>query len=107
MSLLGLMIGEVLRLNLADPKLQARAVRLDGDVHVAAGDMRVTLRFAGGRVKVLSGASDRPRASVAGNMPDLLGVVTGQHLVSPVVTGRIRLGGNPFYLLRMLPLIRR
>jgi hypothetical protein len=72
-------------------------------VAVRAGMMAVTLRFAPGRCTVLLGASPNARASVNGAMSSLLDVVLRRRMVRAFLTGRIRIGGNPFFLLKILP----
>jgi hypothetical protein len=106
MNLLGLLIRGLLASNLADPVLYARARTLRGDVRVDAGTMAVTLRFDGAGVVIAPVGSERPRARVRGSMSALLGMVAGKGIVAPVLTGAVRIGGNPFMLLRMLPLIQ-
>ena len=114
MNLLGLLMRGLLATNLERPELRLRAEKLRGHVAVRAGDMQVTLSFGADGVHIHSPDTDAdatvgsggPRARVRGDMKALLGVVTGAGMVGPVLTGRIRIGGNPFLLLRVLPLIR-
>ena len=106
MNLLGLLMHGLIESNLRDPAVAAAVGRIRGDVFVQAGDMGVTLRFGGGVVSIQRGDSGRSIARVRGGMQDLLGMVTGAGLVGPVLAGRVRIGGNPFVLLRILPLIR-
>ncbi|MCC6525339.1 MAG: SCP2 sterol-binding domain-containing protein [Polyangiaceae bacterium] len=105
MNLLGLLMRGLLAANLEDPELRARALRLRAGIHVRAGDMHVTLRFAEDGVHITAGA-EASNARVSGDMKALLGVVTGAGMIGPVLRGRVRIGGNPFLLLRVLPLIR-
>ena len=105
-NLLALLMHNLLERAVAEPAAQDRARRLSGDIQVDAGGMTVTLRFTGDGVVVLSEAAAKPRARVRGQMDALLGMVTGGGVVGPVLTGRVRIGGNPFVLLKMLPLIR-
>lgn len=106
MNLLGLLMRGLLASNLADPVLYARARALCGDVRVEAGTMAVTLRFDGKRIVITLSGDGRPRARVRGSMSALLGMVAGNGIVAPVLTRAVRIGGNPFMLLRMLPLIQ-
>jgi len=43
---------------------------------------------------------------VRGSMDTLLGVSLGKGMVWPVVTGRLKVGGKVWRLLRMLPLLK-
>jgi len=107
-SLLALLMRSLLQDALREDRNRARAAGLRGAVRVGAGAMQVVLCFEDGGVRILPGSSEvTTRARVRGGMADLLGVVTGGALVGPVLLGRIRFSGNPFFLLRMLPLIRR
>jgi hypothetical protein len=106
MSILGLLMRGLLETNLARPANAARAARLDGDVAVRAGSMGVTLRFGGGRVVILRDPGSKPRARVQGDMASLLTLVTGGGMAAPVLSRRVRVGGNLLMLLKMLPLIR-
>jgi len=106
MNLLGLLMKGTLETNLQLPGNATRAAKLKGDVFVRAGGMSVTLRFSKEGISVIKGATEKPRARVGGGMVALLGVVVGSGMVWPVLSGKIRIGGNPFMLLKMLPLIR-
>jgi hypothetical protein len=106
MNLIGLMMRGLLEENLAKPRSRARARGLRGAVRVQAGGMAVVLDFdAGGLTIRMPREGERYRARVRGGMTDLLGVVNGR-LFGPVLSARVRIGGNPFFLLGMLPLIR-
>ncbi|MBZ0271813.1 hypothetical protein K8I61_07230 [bacterium] len=105
MSLLGLLMRDLLAANMANARKFKRARKLAGDVLVKAGEMVVTLRFADGRITIFDGDRGESVARVAGNMPGLLAVVTGNGLVRRALPG-VRPGGNLLFLLRMLPLIR-
>lgn len=106
-SLLAILLRGLLATNCADASLWERARRLRGDVLVEAGGMRITLRFAAEGPTVLTGAADgRPRARVRGSLPTFVALATGGGVVGPVLSGAVRIGGNPLFLLKMLPLIR-
>jgi len=106
MNLLGLLMKGLLVQTIKDPANARRVRKMKGDVRVGAGRMEVILRFDGSGIEIRKDAQQRPRASVGGGMVDLLGMVTGAGIVVPVLTGKVRIGGNPFFLLKMLPLIR-
>lgn len=103
MNLLGLLMRNVLLAHFTNPRLASRAASLKGDVAVRAGMMAVTLRFSPGRCVVLRGSPPHPVASVTGAMSSLLDVVLRRRMVRAFLTGRIRIGGNPFFLLKILP----
>jgi hypothetical protein len=106
MSLLGLMLGEVLEASLSRPENAALAGRLNGSVGVRAGGMEVTIRFDRGRVVVSRGAAPRATARVKGSLDALLQVSLGRGAIRSFLAGEIGFGGNPFFLLKVLPLLR-
>ncbi len=104
-NVLGLLMGGLLTSMLQDEARLAKARSLSGDVWMRAGPMWATLSFDGNGVEVISGKTESRRASVEGEMGTLVGVVTGKGMVGPFLAGKIKIGGNPFMLLKMLPLI--
>lgn len=106
LSLLGLLMRDMLTAGMAQEGAVDRVRSLWGDVRVQAGDMIVTLRFERGQVRIVEGGSPAPRASVRGTMAGLLVVARGGSLLSPLLSGAVKVGGNPFVLLRILPLLR-
>lgn len=106
MNLLGLILEAVLEKNLDKADNRRRAERLAGSVGVRAGRMTVTLRCQKGQLTIASGLDDGCRARVSGPMEAFLDVALGKGLVGHVVSGRVRMGGNPLFLLKLLPLLR-
>ena len=106
MSLLGLMLGEVLEANVAQPRGAALARQLRGAVGVKAGGMAVTIRFDRGSVSVARGLDEVLKARVKGSLDALLQVSLGRGAIRSFLTGEIGFGGNPFFLLKVLPLLR-
>jgi hypothetical protein len=106
MSLLGLMLGGLLADNLALPEGAARARKLSGSLGVTAGKMSVTLRFDRGPVTVVRGLEDRLRARVRGSLDGLLQVSLGRGPVRSFLAGEVSFRGSPFFVLKVLPLMR-
>jgi hypothetical protein len=106
MNLLGLLLRGLLEEKLKVDRHARQVQRIEGDVQVVAGTMAVTLRFERERILILAGNSGKPRARIRGTMESLLQIVTRQRLVRPVLCGRVRLSGNPLWMLRLLPLLR-
>ncbi len=105
MNLLGLLMHGLLEHALSDPARARRAEALTGEVWVRAGPMWATLCFDEQGIEIVRGKTERRRASVGGEMDALLGVVAGHGVVGPVLAGRIGIGGNPFFLLKLLPVL--
>ena len=106
MNLLGLLMQGLLSTNIAIPKKARLAAVLKGRVLVVAGEMGVTLAFDKGDITCCKGEAGPIKARVAGDMVSLLNVVTEGAVVGPFLSGRIRIGGNLLFLLKLLPLIR-
>ena len=106
MNLLGLLLRSILERSLADPAKADRASRLNGDVAVRGGRMRVTLKFAPGGITITRTAAARPRARVEGSLAAFLGVARGKGLASAWLSGRLSAKGNLLFLLKILPLLR-
>lgn len=106
MSLLGLMLGGVLANNLSRAEGEALASNLEGSLGITAGKMSVTIRFDRGPVTIVSGLRDGLRARVRGSMDGLLQVSLGRGPVRSFLTGEVSFKGNPFFALKVLPLIR-
>jgi hypothetical protein len=106
LNLTGLVLMSLLEQNLHDESMRARAGRLQGKVGIQAGRMRVTVHCDSGRFVISNGFSPDLRAKVSGPMDVFLQVPLGKNVYWLVVTGRLRIGGNPFFLLKLLPLMR-
>jgi hypothetical protein len=106
MNLLGLLTRGLLESRLANDRLRTRISRLKGDVLLSAGTMSITLRFGDGRVVLLSEPGRPPRSTVRGEVKPLLEMVTGGGLLGHLLSRRVRIGGCPLLLLRILPLFR-
>jgi hypothetical protein len=105
MNVLGLLMNGFLGAALRNPSLAARARSMRGDVWLRAGKMWTTLSFDGNGIEIVRGRTETRRAEVGGEMDTLLGVVTGAGMVGPFLAGKIRIGGTPLFLLRMLPIL--
>ena len=105
-NLLGLLLHNIVATNLADDAKYARVRAAGGDVRVQAGEMVVTLRLGDGRLTIIAGPRENPRAQVKGDMGSFLKVARGVGVVGPVLSGSIRIRGNPFLLLKLMPLLQ-
>ena len=111
MHVLGLLLQGYLRGALASPAKGARLRRLRGDLWLRAGAMWVTLRFDGQSVEIIKGKTETRRAAVEGEMGTLVGLVAGRGLrdrwraLPSFVRGRLRVAGDPRFLLALAPLL--
>jgi len=111
MNVLGLLLQGFLHSVLQDPALAARAKALRGCIWLRAGMMWASLCFDGQGIEIVRGKTDERRAAVEGDMHVLLGVVTSSGLRGLLsmaglwLRGKLRLAGNLFFLLRLLPIL--
>jgi hypothetical protein len=102
MNLLGLFMKAALE----DRADRLGAAGASGDIALTGGDMSVTLSFMPDRVIVRKGIVGSPRASLRGSLESLLEVARG-NMTTPVLTGRVRLGGNPLAVLPLRSVFQR
>ncbi len=108
MNLLGLLIKGFLEQKLHDPKLARKAKRLRGAFGMKTGSMAITLSFRPEGVTISKGIAAKTRARIDGPMGEMVALVTDGGLVLAtiaVLEGRISIGGNPFALLGLLPIM--
>jgi hypothetical protein len=111
MHVLGLLLQGYLKGALSAPGRAARLQRLRGDLWLRAGSMWVTLRFDGQTVEIVKGRSEQRRAAIEGEMITLVSLVASRGLLEWVralpamASGRMRVAGDPRFLLRLAPLL--
>lgn len=102
-TLLAHIFASILRRGLGDAAV-ARKVSGLGRIGLEMAGMSITADFAEADVK-LSQGREGCRAWVGGGMSDLLDVCLRGGILKPVLEGRIRWGGNPFALLKLLSVL--
>ena len=105
MNLLGLFLASIISRNLEQPDHEQRFAKVKGAVLVEAGTMTVALCFAEGKLVVTRAAPEQVNARVSGAMDALMGMSLGSGMVGMVLSGRIKIKGNPFLLLKIKPLL--
>ncbi len=109
MNLLGLLIQGFLQQRLESPKLARKARRLRGAFGLQAGSMAITITFAPEGIVISKGIAPRTRARIAGSMGEMVALVSGGGGIVAaaiaVLEGRVSIRGNPFALLRLLPIM--
>lgn len=106
MNLLGLILHSILERNLEQRAEPAWMHKRSRTLHVKAGQMEVTVLLTPEGIRIERGRRGKANASVSGNMKAFLKVATRQALIRPVLAGAVKIGGNPFLVLRILPLLR-
>ena len=105
MNLLGYILRSVIDRNLQSPTGQRTFQKMKGRVLVGASQMKVTLDFDGDDLQMSVGEQGKAQARVQGSMDTMLGVSLGKGMIGPVLSGRLKVGGRVWRLLRMLKLL--
>jgi len=106
MNLLGYILQSLFLRNLQTEAGKRTMQKMKGTVLVGASDMRVTLEFGDGNLVMSVGAGQKSDARVSGSMEALLSVALGKGMVLPVLTGKLKVGGKVWRLLKMLKLLK-
>lgn len=100
--LMGFFVRSLLERRLKDPQVARHAAAIQGTFSLEGSGMKAVLAFAPTGVEITCG--DAPAdAGVQGELSTLLGVCLGKGYILPLLTGRLRLRGNP---IRLLPLLK-
>lgn len=105
MNLLGLFLANIIGRNLEQPEQLKRLSKVKGSINVFAGAMTVALSFSEGALTVSREPLQGANAQVSGTMDALMGMALGRSMVGMVLSGRIKIKGNPFLLLKIKPLL--
>jgi SCP-2 sterol transfer family protein len=106
MNLVGYLLRSLIDRNLQTEKGARVLAKMKGTVLVGASDMRITLDFSGEDLVIAVGEQGKADARVCGNMDALLGVALGHGMVGPVLSGKLKVGGKVWRLLKMLKLLK-
>jgi hypothetical protein len=106
MNLVGYILRSLLERNLATEAGAKAFSKMKGRVLVGASAMRLTLDFSGPDLVISVGERGKPDARVSGDMTTLLGVALGKGMVGPVLSGKLKVGGKFWRLLRMIQLLK-
>lgn len=106
MNLVGYILRSLLERNLATEAGAKAFSKMKGRVLVGASAMKLTLEFGGADLVISVGERGKPDARVCGDMATLLGVALGKGMVGPVLSGKLKIGGKFWRLLRMIRLLK-
>ena len=106
MNLLGLILKLLLEGNLQDPDMVAKARGTKGNLRLGAGPMKITLVFEGERLTIKRDWDTPSRAKCAASLDTFLAIGLGGNPVIPFLQGKVRIGGNLFWLLLLMPLFQ-
>ena len=105
MNLLGYIMRSLIERNLQTERGARAFARMKGSIMVGASRMRITMEFTDGDLVMEVGAR-KADVSVRGSMDSLLGVALGHGMVWPLLSGKLKVGGKVWRLLRMLNLMK-
>jgi len=106
MNLLGLILKMILERNLKQGMMADLVRNTKGALRIGAGPMKATLKFEGERVVVARDWIEPARAKVAASLDTFLGIGLGKNPVVPLFLGKIQLGGNLLWLLKLMPVFQ-
>jgi len=106
MNLLGLILKMIIERNLKQGMMADLVRNTRGNLRLGAGPMKATLKFEGERVVVARDWLEPARAKVAASLDTFLGIGLGKNPVIPFLLGKISLGGNLLWLLKLMPVFQ-
>ena len=80
--------------------------KMQFSVLVKASEMKATLLFKRGEIEIVSGGTDNFDTYVDGSLGVLFRICLGQNYLFPLLTGRVKIGGNVLKLIPLLKLLR-
>ena len=106
MNLMGLFLKTILERNMENASKAAVIQNMRATIDVKGGKMGVSLIIDRGTITIERGSPQRSNSRIAGTLDSMLSICTGGSYVAPVLSGKVKIGGNPFLLLRLLSLLR-
>ncbi len=73
---------------------------------VKASEMKVTLVFKSGEIEIVQGGANDFNAYVEGSLGIFFQICLGKSYIVPLLTRKIRIGGNVFKLISLLKLLK-
>lgn len=104
-SLVAFFLRDLLQNRLAHQRARNIAQSLDAKVAFIASGMQITLQFDGTSVFILPGKPPQANATISGELNELLDVALGANYLPPLLTGKIKIAGNLFILLKLLKVL--
>ena len=105
MNLLGLIFGNLIERQLVNPAKRQQFVKLNVTVGVQASEMKITLVFQRGQLRVFRGERPETRTHLRGSLSTLTQLALGKGLFRAVATRQLSFQGNLLALLRLRSLL--
>ncbi len=106
MNLIGFFLHDLLKNNLKKGSCEEIARRMNGAFLFEASRMQITLVFRKESIEIHPGKVAKINSRITGEMNDLLDVALGESYLPLLFTGKIKIGGNIFKLLKLLKVLR-
>lgn len=106
MNLLGLILKTLLDINLQDKKKLSAIKNFKGTFSIQGAKMQTSILIDKGQVTIKKGLLPKASATIKGKLDAFLKMGTGEALITPVLTGKVRVWGNPFALLKLIKILK-
>lgn len=102
-NLLTLVLAKILRDKISlYPIIAKKVVKIKGILSIKASEMWATIVFDKGKIRLSCYEHKNPDAKVISSLPSLVSINKKLSLLSSLMRGKIKIQGNPLFLLRVL-----
>ncbi|MEW6203172.1 MAG: SCP2 sterol-binding domain-containing protein [bacterium] len=102
MNIMGLILKHLMEQNLKDAGKAEAARKMNCVIAMRGGKMGVTITFRSGTITIERGTPPRANSRINGSLNTFLQVAVSKNYISPLLSGKIRISGNPFPLLKLI-----
>ena len=102
MNIMGLILKHLIEQNLKDASNAAAAQKMNCVIAMRGGKMGITITFRSGTITIERGTPTRANSRISGSLNTFLQVAVTRNFISPLLSGKIRISGNPLPLLKLM-----
>lgn len=106
MNLIGYFLRDILRTGLSFEDRRKVARSLNSSILFDVNGMLITVSFGREFIEIAQGAANQTSAKISGDLNALIEIALGDNYLKYLITGRIKIGGNLFKLLKLIKLMR-
>ncbi len=106
LPLAGMMVKTILERNAGDPKISRVMESLEGDVALSASQMQIGLYFTSQEVRLSPQIPSAPKAALSAPLDAFLNLALRKRLIPTVASRRIKVKGDPMFLLKLARILR-
>ena len=106
MNLIGYFLKNILQRNAKSPENVKAIRKMRFSILIKASEMKATLLFKGEEIEIVSGGTDSFDTHVDGSLEALFKICLGQNYLLPLLTRKMKIGGNMLKLIPLLKLLR-